>query len=74
MPLTRNDLADWLAREHGVTVGDDDALFSVAILDSHAMVDLLALIEARTGRATGWADVSLQNMDSVARILAFANR
>ena len=74
--LTREDLVDWLVREQGLDaaeLGYDTPLFSAARLDSHAMVDLLGLIEERSGRAPGWLDVNLQNMDSIARILAYTN-
>ena len=77
MAITREDLVGWLVREHGLAeaeLADDTPLFSSARLDSHAMVDLLGFLETATGRAPRWMDVNLENMDSVARILAYANK
>ena len=66
-------LRDWLVAEQGLApagLGPDTPLFSSRLLDSLALVDLLAWVEAFSGVRIGWMDVSLENLDSIARIEA----
>lgn len=77
MPVTRESLRTWLAEEADVDVDglDDDApLFSSAVVDSFAMVDLVAWLESEQGIRFGPLDVNLDNLDSVHRILVFVGR
>ena len=60
-----------LARDQ---VDDDAPLFSSGALDSHCMIELLVFLEDATGHRPGWAEVCLDNLDSVGRILAWAGR
>ena len=53
-------------------IDDDTELFSSGLVDSFAMVDLLVFLEKHTGANLGPEDISLENLDSVGRILAFA--
>jgi acyl carrier protein len=55
-------------------VADGAPLFSSGALDSHCMIELLVFLEEATGHRPGWAEVSLENLDSVAKILAWAAR
>jgi acyl carrier protein len=50
----------------------DTPLFSSGLLDSVSMVNLLAFIEQASGMAIRTEDVTLENFDTPARILAFA--
>lgn len=75
MSLTRESLISYLqghARGDLSQVGDDDELFSTGTIDSFAMVELLVFLEGQTGTKLGPEDISLDNFDSVSRILAFA--
>ena len=51
---------------------DETELFSTGLVDSFAMVDLLVFLEKHTGTKMGPEDITLDNLDSVSRILAFA--
>ncbi len=55
-------------------VTDAAPLFSSGALDSHCMIELLVFLEESTGFRPGWAEVSLENLDSVGQILAWAAR
>jgi acyl carrier protein len=75
MALTREALIDYLEKQARVDmsdVKDETELFSSGLVDSFAMVDLLQFLEKQTGARMGPEDISLENLDSVERILAFA--
>lgn len=77
MPLTRERLAEYLVETHGLgpeDLWDEAPLFSSRQLDSFAMVDLILLIEREAGVRIRPADVTLENLDSIAKILGFADR
>lgn len=76
MALTRDALVQYLedkARVDLSDVEDDAELFSSGLIDSFAMVDLLVFLEKHTGTKMGPEDITLDNLDSVGRILAFAS-
>lgn len=50
----------------------DTPLFSSGLLDSVSMVGLLGFIEQASGMVIRTEDVTLENFDTPARILAFA--
>ena len=52
-------------------IEDDTLLFSSAILDSFSMVDLLMFLETSTQIRFNPTDVTLQNLDSIGRMLKF---
>jgi acyl carrier protein len=56
----------------GVT--DETLLFSAGIVDSFALVTLMMHLEKEAGIAISPAEVTLENFDSIARILAFVGR
>ena len=75
MSLTRDALIEYLVAHAQVEPGaveDTTELFSSGLVDSFAMVDLLQFLEKHTGTRMGPEDISLDNLDSVQRILAFA--
>ncbi len=75
MALTRDALIQYLEDKARVDLGgvdDEDELFSSGLVDSFAMVDLLVFLEKHTGTKMGPEDITLDNLDSVSRILAFA--
>jgi acyl carrier protein len=72
MTLTREKLSAFLEKK--MTTGDvagDTALFSTGALDSVSQLDLIMLIESAAGITIDQADITLENMDSMDRILAF---
>ena len=51
----------------------DTPLFSSNLLDSFSMVDLIMFIEKESGLKLQPTDVSLDNLDSIDRILRFVD-
>ena len=76
MNLTRESLIDYLHAKQGIDPSqiesDDIELFSSGLLDSFSMVDLIMFIETEGDFKFSPTDVNLDNLDSVGRILAFA--
>jgi acyl carrier protein len=75
--LTRESVLDYLANALQVDTSaleDATPLFSSSLLDSFSMVDLVVFLEKEGGFRMRPAEVNLDNLDSVARILAFAAR
>jgi acyl carrier protein len=77
MPLLKEDLYAALRDELGVDVQaieDDTPLFSGGVIDSFSLVSLILFIETRAGVKVEPTDVNLENLDTVSRIVTFANR
>lgn len=77
MALTRDALIQYLEEKARVdlsSVEDETELFSSGLVDSFAMVDLLVFLEKHTGTKMGPEDITLDNLDSVKRILSFASQ
>jgi acyl carrier protein len=75
--IDRTDLRRYLAGELGLDVGsveDDTPLFSSGMVDSFALVKLIVWLEDRTGIRVGPLDVTLENLDTVERMLAYVAR
>ena len=76
MPLTREQLVKFVQEKAGSPVGeldDDTALFSSGMIDSFSMVDLITAIERECKFRVAATDVSLDNLDSIGKILRFVN-
>jgi acyl carrier protein len=74
MALDRENLRRYLHEKQGLQLEDfEDAtlLFSSGLIDSFSMVDLIMFIENTAGLRVHPADVTLDNLDSIERILAF---
>jgi|JI7StandDraft_1071085.scaffolds.fasta_scaffold329682_2 acyl carrier protein len=73
-PVTSDDLRAFLHEELSIedAFGDDDALFSSGMLDSVAMMNLIAFLEEKTGSDVRPADVTLDNFDTLTRIISYA--
>lgn len=72
--MTRDELLKYLSgktRADLSQISDTAELFSTGMIDSFAMVDLLFWLEKKTGGKMGPDDVSMENLDTVERILAF---
>ncbi len=75
MMLTRETLTAFLKKK--TNIGDfagDTPLFSTGTLDSVSQLDLIMLIESSAGITIDQADITLDNMDSMDRILTFVDR
>ncbi len=55
------------------SLADETPLFSSNLLDSFSMVDLIMFIEKDSGVRLNPTDVSLDNLDSIDRILRFVD-
>jgi acyl carrier protein len=77
MDLTHEDILEALRTELGVdTTGIDGStsLFSSGIVNSFSFVTLLTFLETRGGLTIQPMDITLENFDSIDRMLAFAAR
>jgi acyl carrier protein len=77
MSLSKNDLLKFMQEELGIDTANVDAgtsLFSAGIIDSFALVSLITFIEERCSLRMQPTDVTVDNMDSVDRILAYVER
>lgn len=74
--LTKSDLLTFLEQELGLdisTIQAETPLFSSGIIDSFALVSLLGFIEDKCQFRVNPIDVSLENVDSIGRIIAYAH-
>lgn len=72
MELSESRLIEYLRQKTGIEDLDaSTALFSDGTVDSVGMIDLIAFLETETGVEIQHDDVTLDNLDSVSRILAF---
>jgi len=55
-------------------IENDTPLFSDGIIDSFALVNLMMFLETEGGFRINPADVNLDNLDNIDRIVAFAQR
>lgn len=72
--MTSDDLKQYF-RELGLRkpISDDTPIFSRGLLDSFSMIELITHLESRAGIKIGPMEVTLENLDSVERILAFVD-
>ncbi|WP_273502919.1 acyl carrier protein [Paracoccus sphaerophysae] len=73
----RDDLIAFIGEDAGIDraeIGDDTLLFSEGFIDSFTMSSVLAFIEEQKGIQIEMSDVTLENFDSVSRIIAFVDR
>jgi len=76
MGLSREALVTYLTERMGLdadVVEDDVPLFSSGLLDSFSMVDMIMFVEKEAGVRLSPTEVSLDNLDSIARIRAFVD-
>jgi len=73
MRLTTDDLHTFLTTELGLEDGvtSDSELFSTGLLDSVAMMNIIGFIEEKTGIDVRPADVTLENFDTMQRIVDY---
>lgn len=73
----RDDLIAFISEDAGIDraeIGDDTLLFSEGFIDSFTMSSVLAFIEEQKGIQIEMSDVTLENFDSLSRILSFVDR
>ena len=74
--MNSDSLKQYLAERMGLdkaSLEDETPLFSSNLLDSFSMVDLIMFIEKESGVSLNPTDVSLNNLDSIERILRFVD-
>jgi acyl carrier protein len=77
MAVTRESLIEFLKKELRLNVdelGDSTLIFSTGIADSFMLMSVLSFIEKQQGAHVDFVDVTLENLDSIERILAFAEK
>lgn len=77
MKLSKDDILEFLETDLGVDIGEldvDTPLFSSQLVDSFALVTLMMFLEREAGIRIAPADVNLDNMDSIGRMLAYVSR
>lgn len=77
MSLTRDDLAEYIVGELGLDedeFDEDTLLFSEGVLDSFSMMSIIAFMERQAGIRVGATEVTLQNLDSISRMVAYTQR
>ncbi len=75
MAVTKDSLLEYLrdkARVDTSSIEEETELFSTGLVDSFAMVDLLVFLEKNTGSKMGPEDISLDNLDTIKKIVEFA--
>jgi acyl carrier protein len=74
LAFTAHDVIDYLRNDLSVDqdLDEQSALFSTGLLDSVSMMNLILFIEQRSGAEVRPSDVTLDNFDTVARIVAYA--
>ncbi len=77
MPLTQNDLIVFIVGELGLDEDEfdvDTLLFSDGVLDSFSMISIISFIEKQAGIRVGATEVTLENLDSISRMMAYVQR
>lgn len=76
MPLNKSDVIQYLTETFDLDerhLEDDLPLFSSSLLDSTSMVSLVMFLENQTGIFIEANDLTLENFDTISKILAFCN-
>ena len=77
MALTKSDLTDYLTRSLHIDlsdVNDETPLFTSGRADSFAVTDLILFVEESIGHRLPAFEVTMENFDSISRILGLAER
>ncbi len=75
--VTRAALVEFMENDFGIDmsdIDDDTLLFSTGIIDSFALVTLMSFIETNGGFRMNVADVNLENLDSIGRMMAYIEK
>ena len=74
MSVDANALQQFLTTELGIPDSDvqsDTLLFSTGVVDSFALISLMTFIENETGHFIPPTDITLENFDSIDRIIEY---
>ena len=74
MPALQDKLIQFVANQAGSAADDFDentVLFSSSLLDSYTMIDLIEFIEKNENVRFKPADIRLENLDSIDKIVTF---
>jgi len=77
MSLTKEILVEYMVRHLGLRqeeLSNDALLFSTGLLDSLSLLDLIAFIEKHAKIRISAAEINLDNLDSIERILSFVDQ
>ena len=77
MSVNAESILSFLEDDIGLDTSDIEAeslLFSSGIIDSFALINLITFIESEAGIRVSPADVNLDNLDSVSRIVAYVEK
>jgi len=77
MKVTEQDLLSYLRDEIGVETDGLDRttpLVTSGIIDSFSLVEFVAFIEDKAGIQFGASDATIENLDSIERILSLVER
>ena len=77
MRITEQDLLTYLKDEIGVETDGIDRttpLVTSGIIDSFSLVEFVTFIESKAGIQFGAADATIENLDSIERILGLVER
>lgn len=75
--LTRDRIRKLLEEDLGVNselIRDDTPLFSSHLLSSFALITLVICLENEVGHLIDPADINMDNMDTVGRMVAFVGK
>jgi acyl carrier protein len=75
--MEREDLVNFIQTHLGVntsSLSDDTPLFSSGLIDSFSLVSVMSFLESKGRFRIHPVDVSLDNLDSIGRILRFVER
>ena len=73
----RDELVQFICEDAGLEgsqFNDDTELFSGGFIDSFTMASLLEFIEEKSGVEVAQSDVTLENFDTISRILSFVKK
>lgn len=72
MPVSEESLIKFIKKLRQIDVEPDTTLFSDGTIDSLGMVEIITHIEEKAGFEVNQEDVTLENFDTVSRMVAFA--
>jgi D-alanine--poly(phosphoribitol) ligase subunit 2 len=73
--MLKKKLIDFISERTGVAELDAETpLFSEGLMDSMSVLDLTTFVEQQTGVLFPAADVTLENVDSINRILTYVSK
>jgi acyl carrier protein len=75
--ITRDKLVDFIQTQVGIdssSLTDETPLFTSGLIDSFSLVSMMSFLETEGKFRINPADVSIDNMDSIGRILSYTAR